>query len=92
MVIIRTTFGEIKLELDAEKRRLAVRQAENTVEQARAALDEARLRLERRRNLANRETISEEVLDNAQLNVDRARNLPDGSGCPAAEPARARSF
>lgn len=68
----RVAAGQLLLELDAEKRRLAVRQAENTVEQARAALDEARLRLERRRNLANRETISEEVLDNAQLNVDRA--------------------
>jgi membrane fusion protein (multidrug efflux system) len=68
----RVEEGQLLLELDAEKRRLAVNQAENEVEQAKAALDESRLRLERRRNLAQKDTISEEVLDNAQLSVDRA--------------------
>jgi len=32
-----------------------------------AALDEARLRLQRRLNLAAKETISQEILDNAEL-------------------------
>lgn len=67
----RVETGQLLLELDPEKRLLAVTQAENAVEQARASLDEARSRLERRRNLASKETISEEVLDNAQLNVDQ---------------------
>lgn len=65
--------GQLLLELDPEKRQLAVKQAENQVQQARASMDEARLRLQRRRNLAQQETISEEVLDNAQLSVDSSR-------------------
>jgi len=64
--------GQLLLELDPEKRLLAVRQAENEVNQAKASLDEARLRLQRRRNLAKKNTISEEVLDKTQLSVDSA--------------------
>lgn len=66
------TAGQLLLELDAEKRRLALTQAQERTEQARTALEEAQLRLERRRNLAERETISREVLDNAQLAVKSA--------------------
>lgn len=40
--------------------------------QAQTALEEARLKLQRRRNLASRDTISREVLDNSQLAVDAA--------------------
>jgi membrane fusion protein (multidrug efflux system) len=42
------------------------------VQRAKATLKEARQKLERRRNLAERETISAEVLDAAQLAVDMA--------------------
>ncbi len=65
--------GQLLLELDAEKRRLALAQAQEAAQQARTALEEAQLRLQRRRNLAERETISREVLDNAQLAVESAR-------------------
>ena len=68
----RVETGQLLLELDAEKRQLAVNRASNEVEQARAALDEARLRLQRRLNLAEKETISQEILDNAELALDKA--------------------
>jgi membrane fusion protein, multidrug efflux system len=68
----RVETGQLLLELDAEKRQLALNRADNEVEQARAALDEARLRLQRRLNLAEKETISQEILDNTQLAVDKA--------------------
>ena len=68
----RVEAGQLLLELDAEKRELAVRQARQSAEQARTALHEARLKLERRRELANQQTIAEEVLDSARLAVDAA--------------------
>lgn len=68
----RVEAGQLLLELDAEKRQIAVEQADQQVQRARIALQEARLKLQRRRNLAEKETISEEVLDNAQLAVDAA--------------------
>ena len=66
----RVQRGQLLLELDPQKRQLAVEQADQQVERARATLQEARLKLQRRRNLAEKETISREVLDNAQLTVD----------------------
>jgi membrane fusion protein (multidrug efflux system) len=68
----RVQSGQLLLELDPLKRELAVTQAEQQVQRAEAALKEARLKLQRRRNLAAKETISREVLDNAQLALDGA--------------------
>ena len=68
----RVQAGQLLLELDPQKREFAAQQADQQVERARAALREARLKLQRRRNLAEKETISREVLDNAQLAVDAA--------------------
>ena len=64
--------GQLLLELDSQKQGLALQQAGQQVNGARAALDEARLKLQRRRNLSEQETISKEVLDNALLAVDAA--------------------
>lgn len=64
--------GQLLLELDPQKRQFAVERSEQQVQRARASLEEARLKLQRRRNLAAKETISKEVLDNAQLTVDGA--------------------
>ena len=66
----RVEKGQVLLELDPQKRELAVEQADQQVQRAQAALQEARLKLQRRKNLAEKETISREVLDNAQLSVD----------------------
>ena len=68
----RVEAGQLLLELDSQKQELALQQAEQQVNGARAALDEARLKLQRRRNLSEQETISKEVLDNALLTVDAA--------------------
>lgn len=68
----RVEAGQLLLELDPHKRQLALEQAGQQVQRARATLEEARLKLQRRRNLAEKETISREVLDNAQLAVDAA--------------------
>ena len=64
--------GQLLLELDPQKRQLALQQAGQQVNRTRAALEEAQLKLQRRRNLSEQETISKEVLDNAQLTVDAA--------------------
>jgi RND family efflux transporter MFP subunit len=69
----RVETGQLLLELDAEKRELVLRRTRQAAEQARAALDEARLKLNRRRDLAERDTISQEVLDNAGLAVQSAQ-------------------
>ena len=68
----RIKAGQLLLELDPEKRQFALEQAQQQVEHAHAALKEARLKLQRRRNLVERDTISKEVLDSAQLAVDLA--------------------
>ena len=68
----RVKAGQLLLELDSQKQGLALQQAGQQVNGARAALDEARLKLQRRRNLSEQETISKEVLDNALLAVDAA--------------------
>lgn len=68
----RVAAGQLLLELDPEKRQFAAEQAQQQVQHALAALKEARLKLQRRRNLAAQETISKEVLDSAQLAVDLA--------------------
>ena len=68
----RVEAGQLLLELDPEKRELVLRQARQSAQQARTALDEARLKLERRQELAQLETISKEVLDNARLSLDSA--------------------
>lgn len=64
--------GQLLLELDPHKRRLAAQQAEQELQRSRTALQEARLKLERRSELAQRESVSREVLDTAQLAVDSA--------------------
>ena len=66
----RVEAGQLLLELDAHKRELALEQAGQAVQRAQAALQEARAKLKRRRNLAAKESISEEVLDSAQRSVD----------------------
>jgi len=68
----RVEAGQLLLELNPEKRQFAEQQANQQVQRTRAAMEEARLKLQRRRNLAEKETISKEVLDNAQLSVDAA--------------------
>tara|TARA_R110000823_G_scaffold27609_3_gene80304 strand:+ start:3996 stop:5114 length:1119 start_codon:yes stop_codon:yes gene_type:complete len=68
----RVTAGQLLLELDPEKRRLAAREAEQAMQRARTALQDARLKLSRRSDLAERESVSREVLDSAQLAVDSA--------------------
>jgi len=68
----RVEVGQLLLELDPRKRQLALAQAEQQVQRARAGLEEARLKLQRRRDLAERESVSREILDNAQLAVDAA--------------------
>ncbi len=68
----RVKTGQLLLELDPEKRRFALEQAQQQVQHAEAALKEARLKLQRRRDLAEKETISREVVDSAQLAVDLA--------------------
>lgn len=64
--------GQLLLELDTEKQQLRVKQAAEAVQKAQSAMEEARLNLERRRKLAERETVSREVLDNAELALNRA--------------------
>ena len=64
--------GQLLLELDDQKKQLALDQANQAVQRAKATLEEARRRLKRRKDLAERESVSREVLDNAQLNVDGA--------------------
>ena len=77
--------GQLLLELDSQKQGLALQQAGQQVNGARAALDEAQLKLQRRRNLSEQETISKEVLDNALLSRRCSHsNLPTGAGQPAA--------
>lgn len=68
----RVAAAQLLLELDPEKRQIAVQQSDQQVQRAQAALEESRLKLKRRLNLAEKETISKEVLDNAQLAVDAA--------------------
>lgn len=68
----RVEVGQLLLELDPRKRQFAEREASQRVQRAHAALKEARLKLKRRKNLAEKETISAEVLDNSQLGVDAA--------------------
>jgi RND family efflux transporter MFP subunit len=68
----RVKTGQLLLELDPEKRQFALEQAQQQVQHAEAALKEARLKLQRRRDLADKETISREVVDSAQLAVDLA--------------------
>lgn len=68
----RVVAGQLLMELDAQKRELALQQVKQQAQQARTALQEARQKLERRLNLAERKTISKEILDTAQLAVDSA--------------------
>ena len=68
----RVEVGQLLLELDPQKRQFAEQQANQQVEKTRAALKEARLKLNRRKNLADKETISKEVLDSSQLDVEAA--------------------
>lgn len=68
----RVEPGQLLLELDTRKRELALEQAKQQVERTQIALKEAQLKLERRHSLAERETISQELLDNARLAVDAA--------------------
>lgn len=68
----RVEVGQLLLELDPQKREFAEQEAAQQVQKTRAALKEARLKLNRRKNLAAKETISAEVLDSSQLSVDTA--------------------
>lgn len=68
----RVEAGQLLLELDPRKREFALTRAQQQVQQSRANMEEARLKLQRRRDLAERESVSREILDNAQLTVDGA--------------------
>ncbi|MCX2981554.1 efflux RND transporter periplasmic adaptor subunit [Halieaceae bacterium IMCC14734] len=61
--------GDLLVELDRNKAELRLTQASRGAEQAHALLEEARLRLQRREDLARQDTISAETLDNARLAV-----------------------
>lgn len=54
--------GQLLLELDPEKRQFAAEQAQQQVQHALAALKEAQPKLQRRRNLAEQETITGDQL------------------------------
>jgi membrane fusion protein, multidrug efflux system len=68
----RVSAGQLLLELDPEKSELALQQADKVLAQARAELEDARQKLERRSNLAAGNTISKEALDTAQVTLDAA--------------------
>ena len=61
--------GDLLLELDSEKQEYRVAQASQEAQQARALLDEAQLRLQRRKDLADKDTISVEDFDSARLTM-----------------------
>lgn len=65
--------GQLLIEMDQEKPRLRLQQASELSLSAKAALDESFLNLQRRKKLAEKETVSREILDNAELAVQRAR-------------------
>ena len=65
--------GQKLAALDAQKRELAASQAKQMLAQAQAAVDEARLDLNRRQSLAANQTVSKETLDKARLAVDRTQ-------------------
>lgn len=68
----RVEAGQLLLEIDPEKHQLAATRSEQAVQSAQAVLKEARIKLQRRRDLAQQESVSREVLDSAQLEVDAA--------------------
>ena len=67
------TIGQLLIEMDQEKPRLRLQQASESALRAKAAMDEAFLNLQRRKKLAERETVAKEILDNAELAVQRAQ-------------------
>jgi len=68
----RVTTGQLLLTLDARKRELAVQQVKQQLQRSRTALREARLKRDRRLDLARSESVSKEILDSATLAVDGA--------------------
>lgn len=68
----RVVAGQLLLTLDARKRELALQQVKQQVERSRTALKEARLKRDRRLDLARSESVSKEILDSARLAVDGA--------------------
>ena len=68
----RVAAGQLLLTLDARKRELALQQVKQQVERSRTALQEARLKRDRRLDLARSESVSKEILDSARLAVDGA--------------------
>jgi RND family efflux transporter MFP subunit len=65
-------LGDPLVELDREKRLLHLRQSEEATVQARAAMDESRLNLQRVRSLVEKQTLAQEILDNAELQMQGA--------------------
>lgn len=65
--------GQLLIEMDQDKPKLRLQQASEAAIRAKAAMDEAFLNLQRRKKLAELETVSKEILDNAELAVQRAR-------------------
>ncbi len=61
--------GDVLLELNDEKAEYKLTQARQAAEQASVLLDEARLRYQRRQDLAESDTISKEDLDSARLRL-----------------------
>ncbi|MEN8130146.1 MAG: efflux RND transporter periplasmic adaptor subunit [Pseudomonadota bacterium] len=64
--------GQALIVLDSRKRALRLEQAQTTVNDAKAALDEARHNLERRRDLAKSGVLSQELLETAEVAMRRA--------------------
>jgi len=67
----RVDQGQMLIELDDRKRALRLEQAGTAVEEARAGLGEARRDLERRQGLADRGSVSREILDRSQVALRR---------------------
>jgi RND family efflux transporter MFP subunit len=67
------TIGQLLIEMDQEKPRLRLQQASESALRAKAAMDGAFLNLQRRKKLAEQETVAKEILDNAELAVQRAQ-------------------
>lgn len=69
----RVSKGQLLIELDQEKLQLKFQQASEYAIQTKAALDEAFLKLKRRKALAEQKTVSREVLDNSELALNKAQ-------------------
>jgi membrane fusion protein (multidrug efflux system) len=69
----RVREGQLLVELDQDKLQFKYQQASEYAKQTKFTLDEALLKLERRKALAKKKTVSREVLDNSKLALNKAK-------------------